>query len=239
VATREPDTRVRRPVLRGGCRDITFVSWRCGVDDIARRLPEGLEVDVHDGSAWVSIVPFVMTAVRPPGAPRRFGVAYLETNLRTYVRDRHGRDGIWFFSVDVSSGVVAASARVLGAPARAARLQVTGRDVGAAGGAVRYTGRHAVASYELDVRVHDAPARLGDTTIWLTGRWRAFARSPFGLTVATVVHEPWPLLEASLTSLDESLTSAAGVPPPDGDPVVHYAPAIEQLRAALPRLVRA
>jgi hypothetical protein len=237
VATRTPDTRVRLPVLRGGCRDVAFLSWRYPSDVVASLLPDGLTVQEHDGSAWVSIVPFEMTAARLPGLPRRLGLAYAETNLRTYVTDRHGRDGLWFFSADLPNAAMAAPGRLLGAATRASSLRVDVREAEGLRRLVRYVGRRADASYDIEVGVTHERQAIDDTTVWLTGRWRAYSRGPLGLLVTTVVHEPWPLLRAEARSVCESLTAAAALPAPRDEPVVHYSPGVEQMRAAAPRRV--
>jgi uncharacterized protein YqjF (DUF2071 family) len=54
-----------------------------------------------------------MEGVRSPGLPAvpwlsRFG----EINVRTYVRDRHNRSGIWFFSLDAARLPAVSAARV-------------------------------------------------------------------------------------------------------------------------------
>ena len=99
-------------------RDVTFIHWRYDADVIQRRLPDGLTVDVVDGSAWVSLTPFSVDRFRRAGLPPLPVVSrYPETNLRTYVRDRAGRDGRWSLSVDVASWVSVAAVRLaIGAP---------------------------------------------------------------------------------------------------------------------------
>jgi uncharacterized protein YqjF (DUF2071 family) len=58
-------------------------------------LPAGLTVDEYDGKAWVGLVPFMMW-VAPPGVPALPWLGrFCETNVRTSVRDEHGRDGVW------------------------------------------------------------------------------------------------------------------------------------------------
>ena len=47
---------------------ITFLHWRFAPEVIQARLPDGLRVDVRDGSAWVGMTPFCIR-VRPGGVP--------------------------------------------------------------------------------------------------------------------------------------------------------------------------
>ena len=39
---------------------LTFLHWRFQPADVARLLPDGLEVELFDGAAWVGLVPFYM-----------------------------------------------------------------------------------------------------------------------------------------------------------------------------------
>src|SRR2546430_14347972 len=66
-------------------------------------LPAGLTVQTFDGTAWVGLIPFLMVGVRAPGVPALPWLSrFPETNVRTYVRGRDGRSGIWFFSLDAT-----------------------------------------------------------------------------------------------------------------------------------------
>jgi uncharacterized protein YqjF (DUF2071 family) len=42
------------------------------------------------------------------------------------------------------------------------------------------------------------------------------------LAYAQVEHPPWPLKRARVLRLDQNLSEAAGLPAPEGQPVIHY-----------------
>ncbi|MEU0009100.1 DUF2071 domain-containing protein [Streptomyces sp. NPDC006314] len=128
-----PEQRVHVAALRAGWLTQTFVHWAYSPDEVQLLLPQGLAVDTYDGSAWVSLTPFVMAGVRPPGSPAALP-SFAETNLRTYVRGPDGRDGLWFLSIEVACPVMLA-ARAVGAPYHVGRLELARRD-----GSVAYTG---------------------------------------------------------------------------------------------------
>jgi len=53
--------------------DLLFAHWRLPTRAIATLLPAPLQPDLFDGSAWLGVVPFRMSGVRPrwmPPAPR-------------------------------------------------------------------------------------------------------------------------------------------------------------------------
>ena len=45
--------------------------------------------------------------------------------------------------------------------------------------------------------------------------------------MASAQHDPWPLYHAEVVHLDEQLVRAAGLPDPQGPPLVHWSPGVE------------
>ena len=113
----------RRPwVLGQSWRHVLFAHWDVDPARVRDGIPPGLELDTHDGRAWLTLAAFVMSDVRPRFTPPLPGVStFLETNVRTYVRHR-GRPGVYFFSLDATSRPAVLAARALARlPYRAAR----------------------------------------------------------------------------------------------------------------------
>lgn len=225
----EAEQRVRLPALRAGWLTQTFVDWPYRPETVQALLPEGLVVDEYEGVAWVGLTPFLMTDVRPAGVPDALpGLrTFAETNLRTYVRHRDGRDGLWFLSLEVACPAMLA-ARAIGAPYHVGAL-----DVSTEGDTVSYAGSRRAdgASYRLTVRTGNSLGpRPTDRAVWLTSRWRAYTRR-FGMLWETPVeHEPWPLAEAAVDVLEETLTTAAGLPAPLDKPVTHFSEGVGHVR---------
>jgi uncharacterized protein YqjF (DUF2071 family) len=57
---------------------------------------------------------------------------------------------------------------------------------------------------------------------FFTARYRLYTLIRGRLGCAQIEHEPWPLTRASLLHLDQNLIEAAGLPSPEGAPIVHY-----------------
>ena len=93
---------IDRPVMRQRWERLTFLHWPFEPADVQRLLPDGLEIETHDGAAWVGLVPFYMRVATPGGRRVPWLSNFCETNVRTYVRDRAGRSGIWFFSLEAA-----------------------------------------------------------------------------------------------------------------------------------------
>lgn len=101
-----------RVVMRQQWANLLFLHWQWDPAEIQRTLPPGLTVDVHDGRAWLGVVPFHMNRVRPAGLPAvPWFSDFLELNLRTYVHDEQGRPGVWFYSLDCNRWLAVKVAR--------------------------------------------------------------------------------------------------------------------------------
>jgi uncharacterized protein YqjF (DUF2071 family) len=201
---------------------LTFIHWRYPAELLAARLPRGLELDVCAGSGWVSMTPFLLS-IRPPGLPGLSRVP--ETNLRTYVRGPGGSPGIWFFSLDIGNAAAALGAR-LGYWLPYAWSEMRVREQGSA---IRYASRRIVppGAYT-SVRVEvGRPLIAGELEDFLSARFRLFTRAGPLLLKCEVRHPPWPLCEARLLELDESLLQAAGLPQPAEEALVQFSPGVE------------
>src|SRR4051812_20605431 len=108
-----PEVRPSRSgVMRHRWHHLLFLHWAVAPGAIRRLIPGDLGLDLFEGRAYVGLVPFTMSGVRPVGLPAVRGLSdFHETNVRTYVH-RAGRDpGVWFFSLDAANPIAVAIAR--------------------------------------------------------------------------------------------------------------------------------
>lgn len=235
---RRPEERVERPVTYQRWSALTFLHWPFDVDVIQACLPDGFKVDAWGGLAWVGMTPFVMS-LRVAGLPPVRGMStFPETNLRTYVRGPDGCDGIWFFSLEADCLPLVLGARTLyGVPYRWADMRVD-----RTGDVIRYRSRRRLdpgASH--DIRVHIGPPLADPPAFdgWSSGRWRAWTHVAGHFFVVPVDHLPWPLHEATLLDLDETLLAASGLTRPLTPPRARYSPGTDvRLGLLRPRSAR-
>jgi uncharacterized protein YqjF (DUF2071 family) len=99
--------------MRQSWRDLLFAHWPVPAARLRALVPAPLEIDEHDGSSWVGVVPFRMAGVAPRPLPDLpYLSAFPELNLRLYVR-LDGKAGVWFISLDAANRAAVWGARLL------------------------------------------------------------------------------------------------------------------------------
>jgi uncharacterized protein YqjF (DUF2071 family) len=237
-ADREAVTRrpIGRPVMYQNWRRLLFLHWEVPADSLQRLLPDGLELDLFEGRAFVGLVPFAMEGVRPRGLPAVPGLSdFLETNVRTYVHHRGTRPGVWFFSLDAANAVGAALGRLgFGLPYFFARMGLTAEESASvlrlsyASDRIYPGPKPATTRIVAEVRSPVEPARVGTLEYFLAERYLLYSLSRRGvLSTGRVHHTPYPLRVAEVASLDESALLTAGIDRPDACPLAHYASGVD------------
>lgn len=221
--------------MRQRWTDLAYLHWRYEPQEVQRLLPEGIEVDVFDGSGWVGLIPFSMRDIGPARGP---SVPYLgsfpEVNVRTYVHVE-GRPGVWFFSLDVDRLVPAATARLTYRLPYCWGATSHVRDGDRLTTRVRRRWPSSTEVSHLAIRMGEA-VEPDELDVFLTARWGLYSRTRRGLRYAAVDHEPWPLREAVVDAWDGLLLEAAGLPAPVGEPHTRCSDGVS-VRIGLPHRV--
>jgi uncharacterized protein len=215
-----PDTRW---LLLMRWHDLLFVHWPVNVESIRPLIPKLVEIDTFDDSAWIGIVPFHMSGVRPRYVP--VPLAFPELNVRTYVKYR-GKSGVWFFSLDAASWLAVRGGRWLGLPYYDARMAVQVK-----GDVVEYESMRTHSNS----RTAELSARYGPTSPpyysapgtfdhWLTERYALYAAlNPERVVFGEIHHVQWPLQRAEVELRKNTMATALGVELPGTKPICHFA----------------
>ncbi len=216
------------PVLRQTWNHTSFVHWPCPLEALRPLVPQPLQIDRCQGQAWLSLVMFQAERTRIPGLPPIPPSTFTEINLRTYVTAPGDRPALWFFALEASHLPTVVGGRLLSAVPYQPALTSTTLD----GDVVRYRSRRLGRSRVcLEARVErggPCPAeQLTELDHFLTARWGAYSLVLGMLRYTPVDHPLWPLHRAVLLDLEQTITEASGVPGPEGEVIVQYAPAVE------------
>ena len=207
--------------------DLLFMHWPVDAEALRRRLPAGLAIDAFEGSAWIGVVPFRMTCVRPRLVPGLPGLsAFPELNVRTYVT-RDGKPGVWFLSLDAASALAVRLARArFRLPYFRARMSCRESD-----GWVDYASERidsGAPAAGLAARYRPVGptflARPGTLDHFLTARYCLYATDRDGsLLRGEIDHPPWPLQSAECEVGRSSMIASHGLTPLSDRPRLLFA----------------
>lgn len=211
--------------------DLLFVHWRVPPSAIAHLLPEGLQPDIFQGSAWLGVVPLWMDRFTFRGIPALPGMrSFPELHLRTYVRDqRTGTPGLYSFSIETGSLLSAAAVRfVFQMPCNWAEMLLNQRSERE----FAFYSRRLFSSQPVifNARYRGlgptrrlAEIRSGSLEYFLTERYCLFARNRAGQAVRANIHSVASPLEDAEAEIERNdLAATVGIEIPEQEPVLHY-----------------
>ncbi|MBT4864886.1 MAG: DUF2071 domain-containing protein [Planctomycetaceae bacterium] len=222
AATRRP---AERAIGYQTWSKLLFVHWRVSPHEIAELLPSRLTIDTFDGSAWIGMVPFHMSGVRPWWSPPVPGISsFHETNVRTYVHLKGEEPGVWFFSLDANSSLAVRIARwkwrlnyfradmQLHAEAGKVRYKSKRLWPGPVGPGTAIEAETGDLIGALDKDLPAGQAVPGTLEHFLAERYVLYAqKTEDELLRGRVYHTPYPLREARLLEMEQTLLKESGI----------------------------
>lgn len=205
--------------------DLLFAHWPLPAEVLRPLVPDALELETRDGSAWLGVVPFALTGLRLRGLlPLPVVSALLELNVRTYVT-YGGKPGVWFLSLDASSGLfVEAAKHSYRLPYFRARMSLERRGDWIDFSASRREAAARPFVWESRHRPDGPVAEPAPSSLehFLTERYCLYVVDGDEVLRAEIHHPPWPLqpVEAEIalnTMAPDGIDLGA-----DDEPVLHY-----------------
>lgn len=219
--------------MRQDWHHLLFLHWEIPPMELQARLPPGLTLDTFEGIAYVGLVPFTMTGVRPILAPPLPWVSsFHEVNVRTYVHDRERNPGVWFFSLDASSTIGVTAARAfyhLPYFYSHIDMSVSKDPMPRIAFDSRREDERGAKPANCHVAYQPAEGAVGQASPgtlehFLMERYILYAEdAEHQLWRARVHHKPYPIQKVEVSELDETLVWAAGIKRPEGVALRHYA----------------
>ena len=226
-----------QPLMYQNWRHLLFLHWEVPAMELQALLPPGLDLDTYDGIAYIGLIPFTLSGVRPVGIPAMPGLSsFHEVNVRTYVH-RNGRDpGVWFFSLDASSMLAVTAARAAyHLPYFHATMQFGASDdpLPTIDFQSHRDDPRGVMPAHAHVRYRPVegpvqPAPPNSLEHFLIERYILYAADESKrLYRARVHHQPYPVQRAEVLELDETLIWSAGVKRAQEPALRHYASGVD------------
>lgn len=215
--------------------DLLFAHYPIPIERMRELVPPELEIDTFDGKAWLGVVPFRMTGIRPRFCPSLPWLSnFLEFNIRTYVRARKEGDekpGVYFFSLDAANPVAVSLARAtFHLPYFRAAMNLQEREGERIEYSTKRTHRGAApaeyaGSYGPTGKVFQA--EKGSIDHWLTERYCLYTVHQRKVYRGEIHHSSWPLQPAFQEVEISTMAEASGFDLPDCEPLLHFSRKID------------
>jgi uncharacterized protein len=178
--------------------EVAFLHYEVSPAELQKKVP--FPLDLYEGKAIVSIVPFRMEGIRFPFFPPLPGLSrLLELNLRTYV-SVGGQPGIYFFTLDANhlTGVLVAR-WFFSLPYRWVKLTFSPST------------NYAFTAPNLKLSGEVGPPRKSSAfDLWATERYALFTKRGQDTLIGVVEHAPWSLQDFKVLELDDKFSSLLG-----------------------------
>jgi uncharacterized protein YqjF (DUF2071 family) len=199
-------------------RWLVMLNYRVPASLLMPFVPRGTELDLWNGSPFVSVVGFMFERIRILGIPVLFHQSFEEVNLRFYVSRNSGgetRHGVTFVRELVPRSLVAAGARLsYNEPYR--RLSIRHNLTFSPTGAplsleYRWNTPRASAALAAIATGNGAPPPTGSEDEFMTVRHWGYSRQRDGSTVEySVKHPRWNVWRTSAATLSGAVAESFG-----------------------------
>jgi uncharacterized protein YqjF (DUF2071 family) len=220
-----------RWLIRQRWNDLLFAHWPVPAASLAPLLPEGLEIDIFQGSAWLGVMPFWMDRIKVRGLPPIPGArSFPDLSLRTYVREeRSGTPGVFCLSLDSNNLLAVGVGRAIyRLPYHWAEMRLEQRTEREFSFYSRRRLAEQPAVFRARYRGLGPSRRLleshpGTLEYFLIERYCLFSSNRGGQPIrANLHHVSCPLEEAEAEIEQNDLAEAVGLQFPNLEPVLHY-----------------
>ena len=199
--------------------EVVFLHYPVDHSGLSEMLPRGLELDLFEGQAWISLVAFTMQKIRPRFLPPFSPISdFHEFNVRTYVRYK-GKTGVYFLSVEGAKKLSCFMARTLSdLPYRYASMQR---------GLASFSVRNKKRSREFGMQFEIGAERTSrsELEVWLTERYGLFQDAGDIINTFDLHHLPWTLHEVFIKDLKFDYPEYNALMQ-EGPQLMHYSPGV-------------
>lgn len=220
--------------------ELLFTHYPIAPEVLRPLIPSLLEIDTFEREAWIGIVPFHMSNVHPRGVPSVPGLSqFPELNVRTYVKN-NGKAGVYFFSLDAANPIAVAIARSLfHLPYFNATM--SSKHIG---DTIHYRSHRThkgapSADYASLYRpvASVVYASRGSLEHWFTERYSLYTVvNQKRLYRGEIHHVQWPLQNAELEIVRDTMALSHSIALPNTAPLLHYSQKQEVLIWPLQRV---
>ena len=173
-----------------------FLHYKVDLFELEKFVPDELEIDLFDGSPWVSVVAFTMERIRPRNLPSFPLISnFDEINIRTYVKS-NGKTGVYFLSIEGGKSLSCKVAKGISElPYRYSKIKRTEKV---------YQSVNSKLKDKLDVEftLRNKSNEKTDLDKWLTERYALFQDTDNAINQFEIHHVEWPVQDINIHKLE-------------------------------------
>jgi uncharacterized protein YqjF (DUF2071 family) len=200
---------------------VLFFHWEIPAQTLLPLIPKGIGLDLFEGKAYISLVPFTMQKISPKYLPPFAPISdFHEVNLRTYVIN-DGKPGVFFISIEAQKRISAfLSRRISGLPYETSVIR---REKG------KYSSSNLMKDFLLEIEYAVKESIEAKSTLekWLTERYALFLEDNGKVYRYDIHHLEWKIRAIEVKKLKTNYTLPGldlSYKKPD---LVHYSDGIE------------
>ncbi len=221
--------------------DLLFLHYSLEPEVVRAKVPEILTLDTYQQRAWVTVAPFWINHMRPPGVPSLpWFSSFNEINVRTYV-SFGDKPGVYFFSLDASNLSAVWGARVFyRLPYWQASMKVNGKGKAK----IEYNSKRQHGPKPAELKCSYAPtspstfhARPGTLDHFLTERYCLYTSTKKRLYRGGIHHLPWDLQTVDVEVQENTMAQPVGLQLPVQPDLAYFARELKVLFWAPERLL--
>jgi len=186
-------------IIEQNWKHVIFLHYKVDPEVLQAKVP--FKLDLHEGNAVISVVPFLMDGIRFPFLPPLPWISRLwELNIRTYV-EVNGIRGVYFFTLETDSRLAQVIAQhVFHLPYRFSKIKSILKNNS-------YVFNHSRDIYRFNLGVEVLNSKQESTfDQWATERYFLFTLKGNRIFKGEVMHHPWQLNKITINRLTNDFT---------------------------------
>lgn len=187
-------------------KDLVFLHYEVDPKVLENLVP--FKLDLYNGKAILSIVPFKMEGIRFPFLPAIPWISKLwELNIRTYV-EVNGVKGVYFFTLETDSKIAELVAKkFFYLPYRYSNIKAA-----LAGNNYQFQHKREGLNFKLTAKFQNE-RKASAFDLWATERYSLFTLHKNVIYRGVVQHEPWTHTDISICVMEDEFTKMVTTAP--------------------------
>lgn len=204
--------------------DSLFIHYPVKREVLQKFVPVVFPIDTYNGVGWISIVPYLTSAMRPRIFPSLPGVRQFPGyNVRTYVIV-NGRPGVYFFSLAAANWFATTAAKTFfRLPYYYLNIHMDNHEdiVFFNSHPLKHNGAQLICHYKPISK--PIPASKGSLDEWLIERYCLYTTNKRGVPFrCNILHHPWLLQDVEVDFHKNNIVSAFNLTTEINEPIMHF-----------------